>query len=45
VRGVSGFISVSNPELIVAEGLLLGREQLQGSIQRALQAIDALRAA
>jgi FMN-dependent NADH-azoreductase len=45
LRGVFGFIGVSDPELIVAEGLLLGPEQRQGSMQRALQAIGALRAA
>ena len=45
LRGVFGFIGVSNPELIVAEGLLLGPEQREGSMQRALQAIGALRAA
>jgi len=45
LRGVFGFIGVSNPELIVAEGLLLGPEQREGSMQRALQAVGALRAA
>jgi FMN-dependent NADH-azoreductase len=45
LRGVFGFIGVSNPELIVAEGLLLGAEQREGSMQRALQAVGALRAA
>jgi FMN-dependent NADH-azoreductase len=45
LRGVFGFIGVSNPELVVAEGLLLGPEQREGSMQRALQAIGALRAA
>ena len=45
LRGVFGFIGVSNPELIVAEGLGLGPEQRAGSMQRALQAIGALRAA
>jgi FMN-dependent NADH-azoreductase len=45
LRGVFGFIGVSNPELIVAEGLLLGPELREGSMQRALQAIGALRAA
>jgi FMN-dependent NADH-azoreductase len=45
LRGVFGFIGVSNPELIVAEGLLLGQEQREGSMQRALQSIGALRAA
>ena len=45
LRGVFGFIGVSNPELIVAEGLLLGPQQREGSMQRALQAIGALAAA
>jgi FMN-dependent NADH-azoreductase len=45
LRGVFAFIGVTNPELIVAEGLLLGPEQRAGSMQRALQAIGALRAA
>src|SRR6202049_1543196 len=45
LRGVFGFIGVSNPELIVAEGLGLGPEQRAGAMQRALQAIGALRAA
>jgi FMN-dependent NADH-azoreductase len=45
LRGVFGFIGVSNPELIVAEGLLLSPELREGSMQRALQAIGALRAA
>jgi len=45
LRGVFGFIGVTNPELIVAEGLGLGPEQRAGSMQRALQTIGALRAA
>ena len=45
LRGVFGFIGVTNPDLIVAEGLLLGPEQRAASMQRALQAIGALRAA
>ena len=45
LRGVFGFIGVTNPELIVAEGLLLGPEQRERSMQRALQAAGALRAA
>jgi FMN-dependent NADH-azoreductase len=45
LRGVFSFIGVRNPELIVAEGLLLGPEQRESSMQRALQAADALRAA
>jgi FMN-dependent NADH-azoreductase len=45
LRGVFGFIGVTNPELIVAEGLRLGPEQRERSMQRALQAAGALRAA
>ena len=45
LRGVFGFIGVTNPELIVAEGLLLGPEQRETSMQRALQTIGALHAA
>jgi FMN-dependent NADH-azoreductase len=45
LRGVFGFIGVANPELIVAEGLMIGPEQRQQSMQRALQAAAALRAA
>jgi FMN-dependent NADH-azoreductase len=45
LRGVFGFIGVTNPELIVAEGLQVGPEQREKSLQSALQAIGALRAA
>ena len=45
LRGVFGFIGVANTELIVAEGLQLGAEQREQSMQRALQAAAALRAA
>ena len=45
LRGVFGFIGVTNPELIVAEGLRLGPEQRERSMQRALQAAGALRVA
>ena len=45
LRGVFGFIGVANPELIVAEGLMIGTEQREQSMQRALQAAAALRAA
>ena len=43
LRGVFGFIGVTNPELIVAEGLMRGPEQREGSMQRAMQTIGALR--
>ena len=45
LRGVFGFIGVANLELIVAEGLMIGTEQREQSMQRALQAAAALRAA
>ena len=45
LRGILGFIGVTNPEFIVAEGLLLGAEQRDKSMQSALQAANALRAA
>jgi FMN-dependent NADH-azoreductase len=45
LRGVFGFIGVANPELIVAEGLMTGTEQREQSMQRALHAAGALRAA
>ncbi len=45
LRGVFGFIGVANPELIVAEGLMTGTERRQQSMQRALRAAGALRAA
>jgi FMN-dependent NADH-azoreductase len=45
LRGVFAFIGVANPELIVAEGLMMGTEQREQSMQRALQAAGALRAA
>jgi FMN-dependent NADH-azoreductase len=45
LRGVFAFIGVTNPEFIIAEGLMLGPEQRVSSMQRALQAAGALRAA
>jgi FMN-dependent NADH-azoreductase len=45
LRGVFGFIGVVNPEFLVAEGLMIGTEQREQSMQRALQAAGALRAA
>jgi FMN-dependent NADH-azoreductase len=45
LRGVFGFLGVANPELIVAEGLMIGTEQREQSMQRALQAAAKLRAA
>src|SRR4029077_17874469 len=45
LRGVLGFIGVANPEFIVAEALMTGTKQREQSMQRALQAAGALRAA
>jgi FMN-dependent NADH-azoreductase len=45
LRGVFGFIGVTNPEMIVAEGRQVSREQREKSMQGALQAVGALRAA
>jgi FMN-dependent NADH-azoreductase len=45
LRGILGFIGVTNPEFIVAEGLRVGPEQREKSMQSALQAAGALRAA
>jgi FMN-dependent NADH-azoreductase len=45
LRGILGFIGVRDPEFIIAEGLLLGPQQREKSIQRALQAAGALHAA
>jgi FMN-dependent NADH-azoreductase len=45
LRGVFAFIGVTNPEFIIAEGLMVGPEQRERSMQGALQAAGALRAA
>jgi FMN-dependent NADH-azoreductase len=45
LRGVFGFIGVTNLEFIVAEGLLLSPEQRVKSIDAALEAAGGLRAA
>jgi FMN-dependent NADH-azoreductase len=45
LRGVFGFIGVTNPEIIVAEGLLVGPEQREKAMQGALEAATTLRAA
>jgi FMN-dependent NADH-azoreductase len=45
LRGIFGFIGVTNPEIIVAEGLGIGPEQREKAMQSALQAATALRAA
>src|SRR5580658_5926738 len=38
LRGVFAFIGVTNPEFIIAEGLMVGPEQRERSMQGALQA-------
>lgn len=45
LRGILGFIGVTSPEFIVAEGLLLGPEQREKSMHSALQAAGALHTA
>jgi len=45
LRGVFAFIGVSKPEFIVAEGLMISPQQREQSMQSALQAASALRAA
>jgi FMN-dependent NADH-azoreductase len=45
LRGVFGFIGVTNPEIIIAEGLLIGPEQREKAMQGALQAATTLHAA
>ena len=45
LRGILGFIGVTSPEFIVAEGLLLGPDQREKSMHSALQAAGALHAA
>jgi FMN-dependent NADH-azoreductase len=45
LRGIFSFIGVTNLEIIVAEGLLVGPEQREKAMQGALQAATGLRAA
>ena len=45
LRGIFAFIGVTNPEIIIAEGLQMGPEQRQKSMQQALHAATALKAA
>jgi FMN-dependent NADH-azoreductase len=45
LRTVFGFIGVAHPEVIVAEGMLLGPEQRDRAVSGALQQASALRAA
>jgi FMN-dependent NADH-azoreductase len=45
LRTVFGFIGVANPEIIVAEGILVGPEQREKAVAGALHAATELRAA
>lgn len=45
LRGVFGFIGVTNLEIVVAEGLQVGPEQREKAMQSALQAVAELPAA
>jgi FMN-dependent NADH-azoreductase len=44
LRGVFGFIGVTNLEIVVAEGLQIGPEQREKAVRGALQAVSELRA-
>jgi FMN-dependent NADH-azoreductase len=45
LRGVFAFIGVTDPEIIVAEGLQMGPEQRDKAMRQALHAATALKAA
>ncbi|HEY3916400.1 MAG TPA: NAD(P)H-dependent oxidoreductase [Stellaceae bacterium] len=45
LRTVFGFIGIADPELIVAEGLMIGPEQREKALESALRAATDLRAA
>lgn len=45
LRWVFGFIGITDPEIIIAEGLQLGAEQREKAVTGALQAATGLRAA
>ena len=45
LRAAFGFIAIANPEIIVAEGILIGPEQREKALAGALQAATSLRAA
>ena len=45
LRTVLGFIGIKHPEIIVAEGILVGPEQRETALQGALQAATSLNAA
>jgi FMN-dependent NADH-azoreductase len=42
---VLGFIGITNPEIIVAEGIQRGPEQRRAAVEEALGAVTELRAA
>ena len=44
LRGVFGFMGVTNPEIIIAEGLMVGPEQREKAMQTALRAATDLQA-
>ena len=45
LRTVFGFIGITNPEVIVAEGIAIGPEQREKSVKKALDEVAALKAA
>ncbi len=45
LRTIFGFIGIANPEIIVAEGILIGPEQREKAVAGALAAATSLRAA
>ncbi|MDX7953916.1 FMN-dependent NADH-azoreductase [Lichenihabitans sp. Uapishka_5] len=45
MRTVLGFIGITNPEVIVAEGIAIGPDQRAASVQKALAEIEALKTA
>ena len=45
LRTVFGFIGITNPEVIVAEGIAIGPDQREASVKKALGDIAALKAA
>jgi FMN-dependent NADH-azoreductase len=45
LRGVFGFIGITTPEIILAEGLMVGPEHREKAMQDALQSVGQLRAA
>lgn len=45
LRTVFGFIGITNPEVIVAEGIAVGPEQRESSVKKAMEQVATLRAA